>query len=107
VPAQNRLFPDGLSRIRRVTASIGLRRSALTRLALLDTGIIAARSGVLAPVAAEVHARRLTRAAFPASIERRLRRTLNEEGLPAATCDEPRLPAVQRGRRSLTVIASP
>lgn len=110
MPAQNRLFHDVLYQIRRVTASIGLRQSAVTRLALLVTGIIAARSCVLAQVAAELRALRLTRAEFAASIERRLRRTLNDERLPAATCSEPLVPvvlaepALVRGRRHLTVI---
>jgi hypothetical protein len=49
---------------------------AVRRLALLVTGIVAAKTTVLAQVAAELHALGLLRATLPESVERGLRRTL-------------------------------
>src|ERR671939_1237945 len=65
--------------LQRISAAVPatVRRSAVTRLTLLVTGILAAKSTVLAQLAAELDALELT-AATPESIERRLRRTLND-----------------------------
>jgi hypothetical protein len=75
----------------RITAAVAatLARAAITRLALLVTGILAATSCVLAQIAAELDALALTAATTPDSIARRLRRTLNDSHLDHATCYAP------------------
>jgi hypothetical protein len=84
------------------------RQSALSRLALLVTGILAARSAVLAQVAAELDALDLTDAS-PESIARRLRRALNDPLLTPATCYTPVLeqvldwPSLLEGRAEVIV----
>jgi hypothetical protein len=65
-----------------------LRPASMERLALLVTGIVAARSCVLARIASELAALELTAATCTESIERRLRRTLNDPHLDA-TCYHP------------------
>jgi hypothetical protein len=60
-----------------------LRPASVERLALLVTGILAARSCILAQVATELLALELTAASCVESIERRLRRTLSAPGLDA------------------------
>ena len=77
--------------LQRIAATVpaSLRRSAVTRLALLTTGILAAKSTVLAQVAAELHALELTDAASPEHVERGLRRTLNDPLLQPHTCYQP------------------
>jgi hypothetical protein len=64
------------------------------RLALLVTGIIAAKSCVLAQVAAEVLLLGVSQATSEASIERRLRRTLADARLDPATGYHPAVRAV-------------
>jgi hypothetical protein len=75
----------------RITAAVPdvVRRSAITRLALFVTGILAARSTVLKQIAAELDALDLTAAASPEHIERRLRRTLNDPALTPVHCYAP------------------
>jgi len=68
-----------MAEVERITRPVGLRRTALQRLALLVTGIIAAQSTVLAQVAAALFALDLTNAGKAESIGRRLRRA--EDGL--------------------------
>jgi hypothetical protein len=77
--------------LQRIAAAVpaSLRRSAVTRLALLTTGILAAKSTVLAQVAAELHALELTDATAPEHVERGLRRTLNDPLLQPHTCYHP------------------
>ena len=77
--------------LQRISAAVPatVRRSAVTRLALLVTGILAAKSTVLAQLAAELDALELTAATTPESIERRLRRTLNDPHLTPSTCSIP------------------
>jgi hypothetical protein len=65
-----------MAEVERITRPVGLRRTALQRLALLVTGIIAAQSTVLAQVAAALFALDLTNAGKAESIGRRLRRAL-------------------------------
>lgn len=89
MPAQVPLYQAVREQIRRSAAAAGLRATASTRLALLVTGIIAARSSVLSRVAAELLALGLTQATCAESIARRLRRTLNDERLTAAVCYQP------------------
>ena len=62
--------------------------ASITRLALLVTGILAAKSAVLAQIAWELDALALTHAT-PDSIARRLRRTLHDAHLDQATCYAP------------------
>src|SRR3712207_1559039 len=64
-------------------------RASITRLALLVTGLLSAKSAVLAQIAAELDALALTRATTPESIARRLRRTLNDPHLDQRTCFAP------------------
>ena len=83
--------PEGLyhavwERLERCWPTAGRSRPALRRLSLLITGLIAARSGVLAQIAAELWALEVTGASTVASIERRLRRTLSDERLTPPTC---------------------
>lgn len=75
----------------RISAAIADRipASSLDRLALLTIGILAAKSCVIAQVAAELKALQLTRASCTESIARRLRRTLNDPHLDHASCYAP------------------
>ena len=62
----------------RVTAALAphIPAASVTRLALLAMGILAAKSAVLAQIAAELDALALTQDTMAESIARRLRRTL-------------------------------
>jgi hypothetical protein len=77
MPVPAPLFQAVLDQVQRVTAPTRLRVTRVRRLALLVTGIIAARSVVLAAVAAELACLGVS-AATADSIARRLRRTLHE-----------------------------
>jgi hypothetical protein len=96
--------------VRTIPASAGVPHASVIRLALLVTGILAARSAVLAQVAAALDALRLTRATVVDSITRRLRRALDDPHLTAQTCYIPALQhvldweQVLRGARHLTLI---
>lgn len=92
MPAHVPLYQAVLGKIQAATAEHGLRATAVARLALLVTGILAARSSVLAQVAAELWALGVT-AAGPDSQARRLRRALSDRRLEAATCYAPALRA--------------
>ncbi len=94
MPAHVPLYQAVSEQISRGAEAAGLRATASTRLALLVTGIIAARSSVLSRVAAELLALGLTQATCAASSARRLRRTLTDERLTAETCYQPVLPHV-------------
>jgi hypothetical protein len=89
MPAPEGLYQQVEQQIKAITDRAGLRVTAGRRLALLVTGIIAARSGVIRQVAAELDALGLTRASGADSIARRLRRTLADERLTAAACYAP------------------
>jgi hypothetical protein len=78
------LFQELYRQIARVSGPARLPRASVERLALLVIGIIAARSCVLARVAAELDALGLTAAGCAEHIGRRLRRTLNDPHLPPA-----------------------
>jgi Transposase DDE domain len=84
-------------------------RRSRTRFALLVGGILAAQSAVLARIAAELAVLALTGATVPASIERRLRRTLADPHLTYATCYVPLLgqildwDTVRRGSRRVVL----
>ena len=91
MPAQVPLYQEVEEQIKRLPAAQPLRLTAVRRLALLVTGIIAARSGVIGQVAAELFALGLTRATAAESIARRLRRTLADARLEPQTCYAPML----------------
>jgi hypothetical protein len=106
MPAPNPLFQEVYRQVERVTRPLHLRRTTITRLALLVTGIVAAKSCILAQVATELDSLDLTRASTKASIGRRLRRPRNDGRLDPATCYLPVLRQVidwrslqQAGRR--------
>jgi hypothetical protein len=94
MPAPNPLFQEVYRRVEAVTRPIRLRKAPLTRLALLITGLVAAKGCILQQVATELDVLGLTRATQPESIGRRLRRTLSDERLDPATCYRPVLPRV-------------
>jgi hypothetical protein len=71
----------------------GVPAPSIRRLALLATGLIAARSVVVAQLAAELFALAVTRARDPAHVARRLRRALNDAYLTPEACYEPALRA--------------
>ncbi len=71
----------------------GVRATSATRLALLVTGILAARSAVQTQVAAALLALGLTEATTAASLERRLRRTRADSRLHPVTCYQPAVAA--------------
>ena len=110
MPAQNALYQEVERQMTTITTEADLRSTSVRRLALLVTGIIAAKSCVLAQVAAELEALKLTEAHWTESITRRLRRPRNDPALTAATCYEPVLarvidwPAVLRGSRRVVLI---
>jgi hypothetical protein len=106
--AQLPLYQTLLQRISDAVPS-SVRRSAITRLALFVTGILAAKSTVLAQIAAELDTLALTDASCPESIERRLRRTLNDPSLTPVACYAPVLhqvldwEALLRGSRQVVL----
>ena len=66
-----------------------LRASSLERITLLVVGMLEAEHAAPARVAAKLHELGLTRAAKPASIERRIRRIENDPQLTAVRCVHP------------------
>lgn len=103
------LYQEVEAEIKQITASTRLRLTAVRRLALLVTGIIAAQSAVLNQVAAELAALGLTQTTAAESIARRLRRTLNDTRLTPPTCYAPALrtvldwAAVQQGGHGIVL----
>src|SRR5579862_2738122 len=65
MPAPVAVYQEVAERIERITRPVGLRRTAVARLALLVTGILAARSAVVARMAAALFAVGLTEAGAP------------------------------------------
>jgi hypothetical protein len=86
MPTHVPLFHTIQSRITELCPT--LRATSATRLALLVTGIMAARSCLVARIASDLAALDLTAATCPESIERRLRRTLSDPSLDAC-CYQP------------------
>ena len=109
MPAQVGLFQEVFQQIQRQADRRVVPRASARRLALLVTGVIAARSSVLARVAAELAALGVTETRRADSIERRLRRTLNDAHLTAEGCYQTALgevldwPAVLAGSRRLVL----
>jgi hypothetical protein len=85
----NGLYQEVFQKIFAVTRPIKLRKSAVTRLALVVTGLIGAHSCVIGQIAEELADLELTKASEAAHIERRLRRTLRDQRLTPETCYEP------------------
>jgi hypothetical protein len=91
----------------------GVPAASIRRLALLTTGLLAARSAVVAQLAAELFALALTQAADPAHVARRRRRALNDLYLTPELCYEPVLratvdwgaPAAPAAERRLLAVA--
>jgi hypothetical protein len=110
MPTHCPVFHEVFQRIRTTAAPRQLPYAACCRLALLVTGILAAKSTVLAPIAAELCALQLTRATTAESVARRLRRTLNDPHLTAEQCYAPVLrqvidwPHLLAGQRRVVVI---
>jgi hypothetical protein len=75
--------------VRTIPPSAHVPQASLIRLCLLVTGLLAARSAVLAQAASALHALCLTRASLVDSITRRLRRALDDPRLTAPTCYAP------------------
>lgn len=103
------LYQEVEAQIKRITATVRLRVTAVRRLALLVTSVIAAQSGVINQVAAELAALGLTQASTAEGIARRLRRTLSDARLAPQTCYAPVLGEVidwavaRRGGRSIVL----
>jgi hypothetical protein len=85
MPASPPLYQELCRRIRAVTERRAMPEASVERLALLTTGLVLAGSCVLRRVAAALDAHGLTAASRPESIERRLRRTLNDPHLTVAS----------------------
>ena len=94
MPAPAPLFQAVLHRIVAHTKAQGVPIASARRLVLLVTGLLAARSVVLAQVAAELLALGVTRATEAEHIERRLRRALGDRHLEPETCYTSALPKV-------------
>lgn len=89
MPAQHPLFQEVYRKIDEVTRPAHVRKPAVTRLALLVTGIVAAESCVPYRTARRLRKLAITRATKSESIERRLRRILNDDRLVPETCYHP------------------
>lgn len=77
------LFHVVREQIEQATHAPVWRASMVRRLTILVTGILAAKTTVLAQVASEVQTLGITRAQLPESVERGLRRTLADDRLDA------------------------
>jgi hypothetical protein len=83
------LYQEVFQKLTTETRGRGLNKNARRRLAWLTVGIIGARSCVTAAIAKELHALGLTRAREVDSVERTVRRILQDERLVPETCYEP------------------
>lgn len=88
------LFQTVFEQIHARTRPSRLPVSSVRRLALLVTGLLAARHSALARIAAALDSLELTGAALPEHIERGLRRALNDPRLTPETCYAPMASAV-------------
>ena len=110
MPTHCPLFQEVFQRMRTTATPQQLPYAACCRLALLVTGILAAKTTVLAQIAAERAALRLTHATQTESVTRRLRRTLNDPHLTPAACYTPLLkqvvdwPHLLAGSRRLVLV---
>lgn len=83
------LHQDVCQKMREITRQAKIRKTTITRLALLAIGIIATKSCVPARVADELFNLALTKASDPDSIVRRIGRILSDKNIDAKTCYEP------------------
>src|SRR5919202_3880716 len=110
MPTHCPVFQEVFQRIRTTATPQHLPYAACQRLALLVTGILAGKTTVVAQMAAELTALRLTEATQAESVARRLRRTLNDPHLTPSVCYDPLLhqvidwAAVLRGGQQVVVI---
>jgi hypothetical protein len=88
------LYQQVLEQISATAAPSHIRITSVRRLALLVSGILAAKSTVVFQVAQHLLALQLTSASYRESIERRLRRTLNDASLTQERCYQPVLKEV-------------
>ena len=109
MPAPETLYHAICQHLDRYWATTGRSRPALRRLSLLILGLIAAKSCVLAQMAAELLVLEVTDATQPESIERRLRRALSDPRLSAPAGYHTELqavldwPAVLQGSRRVVL----
>ena len=82
------LYQEIEGRIEEAVRGQGVRLSTVRRLALLTTGLVAAKRSAMGPLASGVWEVGASTARV-ASIERRLRRSLNDRGLTAQRCYAP------------------
>ncbi len=83
------LYQTVLQRLSQTVAPHVVPQASVVRLALLVTGLLAAKTAVIAQIAAELLELRVTAATQSDSIARRLRRTLADAHLTAGTCYVP------------------
>lgn len=104
------LYQTMLRRLSQAIAPDAVPHASVVRLALLVTGLLAAKTTVIAQIAAELLALHVTAATCSDSIARRLRRTLADSRLTANTCYIPVLhqvlawDTVLRGSRRVVLI---
>jgi len=94
MPGSVSLYQEIVRQIKAATREQRVRHTTVVRLALLVTGMIAARSCVLRRVASELWTLGLTGAECAEHIGRRLRRTLNDPRLLTSTCYQPAVSAM-------------
>lgn len=83
------LYPAGVAKLQEVTAGQGVRITAVRRLALVSTGLVAAKSSVVSQLAAGLWEQGVSTAQVASITTRRLRRTLRDERMTWATWDAP------------------
>lgn len=93
MPATGELYQAIEARLQEAVAGQGVRVTTVRRLALLVTGLVAAKSSVVGQMAAGLWEAGVS-AAQRASIERRLRRSLRDEQVAASTCYGPAVRAM-------------
>src|SRR5215212_3087265 len=86
--AKDGLYQVVEGRIEEALSGEGVRITTVRRLALMTTGLLAARSGGVGPMAWGLWEAGVSEAQVE-SIERRLRRSLNDRRLRAKTCYAP------------------
>lgn len=110
MPAHQPLFQQILGQIQTIARPAHIRASSLRRLALLVSGLVAAKHAALAQIAAEVQALQLTHTSCSEHVERRLRRALGDAQLQPRTCYAPAVQqavdwhALRASQRWVTVI---
>ncbi len=88
MPAQAELYAVVVSKLQEVLSGEGVRVTTVRRLALLVTGLVAAKSSVVSQMASGLWEVGVSAARVP-SIARRLRRSLGDAKVSATTCYEP------------------